>query len=129
MCVSVSITPGTFEMPPAMTSAISSYSPDPDHRDQVDVAGDGVDLADPGEVGDVLGHLGDRVGRAVDEDDRGDHLRCSFQHVDIVMLIRRDGQLPPDPDRVAQRLARPTSAPGHTTPRVTCPATTAPARR
>lgn len=44
-----------------------------DHRDEIDVAGAGVDLADTVEVGDGLGGLGDPVGGGVHQDDRGDH--------------------------------------------------------
>ena len=50
---------------------------DPDHRDQVDVAGAGVDLVDAVEVRDRLGGLGDPVGDDVDQDDRGDHYHSS----------------------------------------------------
>ena len=46
---------------------------DPDQGDQVDLSGDGVDLADAGEVGDGLGDLGDAGDVGLDEDDGGDH--------------------------------------------------------
>ena len=46
---------------------------DPHDRDQVDVAGDRVDLADAVEIGDRRGDLGDLVGGGVDHHDGGDH--------------------------------------------------------
>jgi hypothetical protein len=46
---------------------------DLDNGDQVDVAGAGVDLGHPVEVGDGLRCLGDAVGGGVHLDDRGDH--------------------------------------------------------
>ena len=46
---------------------------DPDHRDQVDLAGHRVDLADAVELGRRLGDLGDAVDVGLDEDDGGDH--------------------------------------------------------
>src|SRR3712207_4557430 len=45
----------------------------PHDRDEVDVAGGGVDLADALEVRDRLGHLRDRIGGRVDHNDGGDH--------------------------------------------------------
>src|SRR3954454_9368372 len=45
----------------------------PDQRDQVDLAGDGVDLADALEVGDRLGDLGDPGDVGLHKDDGGDH--------------------------------------------------------
>lgn len=47
--------------------------PDPHDRDEVDGASDRVDLADAGKVGQFLRDIGDRVGLAGDQDDRGDH--------------------------------------------------------
>src|SRR5258708_4880318 len=44
-----------------------------DDGDEVDVAGDGVDLADAVQVGQLLGDFGDAVGFYGDHDDRGDH--------------------------------------------------------
>ena len=58
---------------PAMTSASSSWAPDAHHRDQVDVTGDRVDLADPGELGDASATSGIRSTSQRDEHDRGDH--------------------------------------------------------
>src|SRR6516165_562532 len=46
----------------------------PDEGDQIDLAGDRVDLADALERGDLLGDLGDSVDRGGHEHDRGDHL-------------------------------------------------------
>ena len=46
----------------------------PDQRDQVDLAGHGVDLADALERGDRLGHLGDAGDVGLDEHDGGDHV-------------------------------------------------------
>src|SRR5690242_18045182 len=47
--------------------------PDPDHRHQVELAGDRVDLADLGQLGDFLGHLGDALDLCPHQNDRGDH--------------------------------------------------------
>ena len=43
------------------------------HRDQVDVTGDRVDLAHPGQRSDLLGHGRDARHVGLDEHDRGDH--------------------------------------------------------
>ena len=111
MCDSVLSTPGTFEMLPAMTSAICVELADPDDGDQVDVTGDRVDLADAGQVGQGLGHLGDRVGGAVDEHDRGDHgtfLRSSAS------VAHARWSLGPEPG--ARRRLEPSAAAGHGQP-------------
>src|SRR3954470_11792261 len=47
---------------------------DPDQHDEVDLAGDGVDLADAVELGDRLADLRDPGHVGLDEDDRGDHV-------------------------------------------------------
>ena len=73
MCVSVSSTPGTLLMRPGDDLGDLLELAHPDDRDQVDLAGGGVDLADAVEVGDRRGHLGDRVGGGVDHHDGGDH--------------------------------------------------------
>jgi hypothetical protein len=46
---------------------------DADHRDEVDLAGDAVDLGDAGKLRNLLGHLGYPVDSSLDEDDRGNH--------------------------------------------------------
>ena len=48
-----------------MTSARSSWCAHPHHRDEVGVAGDGVDLGDAVEVGDLLATSGMRSTSAV----------------------------------------------------------------
>ena len=73
MWVSVDVTPGTLFSWSATTRRHVVVVADPDHRDQVDLPGDGVDLADAVEVGDLLGDLGDAGDVGLDEDDGGDH--------------------------------------------------------
>ena len=69
---------------------------DPHHRDQVDVTGDGVDLADPVDLGDRLGDLGDAGDFGVDEHDGGDHgvtlARVSAPRVPNAVASRRRGR-------------------------------------
>src|SRR5699024_1624905 len=43
------------------------------HGDEIHLAGDRVDLADPFDVGDRRSDLGDAVDVGLDHDDRGDH--------------------------------------------------------
>ncbi len=73
MWVSVEVTPGTLLRRSATVLATSSWSLHPDHRDQVDLAGDGVDLADAVEGRDLLGDLGDPGDVGLHEHDGGDH--------------------------------------------------------
>ena len=49
-------------------------APHPHQRDEVDVARDRIDLADPVEIGEAFGHLGDLVDLGVDHDDGSDHV-------------------------------------------------------
>ena len=73
MWVSVAVTPATLLSRSATTAATSSWLRHPDQGDQVDLAGDGVDLADAVEGGDLLGHLGDPGHVGLHEHDGGDH--------------------------------------------------------
>ncbi len=73
MWVSVCSTPGHLRQPARDRVGDVVELLDADDRDQVDVAGDGVDLADAVDVGDLLRHLGDLVGLDGDHDDRGNH--------------------------------------------------------
>ncbi len=66
--------PSTLLSRPAITSASCSCSLHLDHRDQVHVAGAGVHLGHPVQVGDGLRRLRDAVGGGVHQDDRGDHI-------------------------------------------------------
>ena len=77
MWVSVRRTPSTLLSRPAITSASCSCSGHLDHRDEVDVAGAGVDLVHAVEVRDGLRGLGDPVGGDMHQDDRGDHASSS----------------------------------------------------
>src|SRR5262249_15656221 len=88
-------------------------------RDQVDVAGDRVDLADTLEVGDGLGHLRDRVRGAVDEHDGGNH----GVMLSVTATVRSR------PTRIAPTKCAPagTTPPGQTTDRTAEPSIFAPA--
>src|SRR5262249_52876524 len=94
---------------------------DPDDRDEVHPAGHGVDLADPGQVGQGLGHLRNRGGGAVDEDDRGNHSGAPSSG-DVVTVPLRPYRTAP-----IRYSSGPTYPPGQTTVRSTRPSTVAPA--
>jgi hypothetical protein len=61
----------------------------PHQRDQVDLAGHGVDLADALEIGDRLGHLGDLRDVGLHEDDGGDHAPTLVGHDEDMHDVRR----------------------------------------
>ena len=63
---------------------------DPDQRDQVDLAGHGVDLADALEVGDRLGHLGDPRDVGLHEDDGGDHVPTLVGQDEVLHDVGRE---------------------------------------
>ena len=73
MWVSVEVTPGDLVEPVGHHGRDVVVVAHPDQRDQVDLAGDGVDLAHAVEGGDRLGDLGDAGDVGLDEDDGGDH--------------------------------------------------------
>ena len=106
MSVSVRSTPLDPATPPGMTLARSSWSCDPDDRDQIELAGDGVDLADAVEVGDRLRGLGDLVDLALDQHDGVDLMSAvpSTAHARSRTTAR---PWPPE----MQRVARPSDAP------------------
>ena len=60
--MAVCSTPGTLDSRPATTSAICVEVAHPHDRDQVDVAGHRVHLADPVEIGDLRAMSGIRSG-------------------------------------------------------------------
>ena len=73
MWVSVAVTPGHLVEPVGDDGGDVVVVADPDQRDQVDLAGHGVDLADAVERRDLLGHLGDARHVGLHEHDGGDH--------------------------------------------------------
>src|SRR5439155_20408792 len=83
----------------------------PHDGDQVEVARHGVDLADPGQVGEGLRHLRNGVGGAVDEHDRGYHPVTVPDRPYLIASTRYS--------------SGPTYPSGHTTQRFTVPSTRA----
>jgi hypothetical protein len=71
MSVSVRVTPSTPRMACA-TRSPSLVLPHPHHRDQIEFAGDRIDLRDAAHLTQRLGHCGGARRLGVDQDNRGD---------------------------------------------------------
>ena len=74
MCVTVRVTPATLAIRCGHQFGDRLVIWQLADGDQVHITGAGIDLVDAGQVGDLLGGLGDRRGLDVDHDDDGDHV-------------------------------------------------------